>query len=161
MKHQEAYYLYDYQDIIPSADIKINKQHIDHVAGKHKKELEKLGFTALDFIRVVINGYNEIREAKDGTYFLANVIDESSTYTAIIGLNYNESKKFWEIKNSYSHKNSCYKQEKAYLEKGANPFKDLTLCAFCNAIRLHSKSFSHCKSRKISNTKYKKTKNCQ
>lgn len=22
---------------IPSADIKINKQHIDHVAGKHKK----------------------------------------------------------------------------------------------------------------------------
>lgn len=55
---------------IPSADIKINKQHIDHVAGKHKKELEKLGFTALDFIRVVINGYNEIRRQKTERTFL-------------------------------------------------------------------------------------------
>lgn len=102
---------------------KINKKHIDHVAGKHKKELEKLGFTALDFIRVVINGYNEIREAKDGTYFLANVIDESSTYTAIIGLNYIESKKFWEIKTAIPIRTAVINKKKLIWKRERTPLK--------------------------------------
>ena len=108
---------------IPSADIKINKNHIKHVAGKHKKELDKLGFTALDFIRVVVNGYNEIREAKDGTYYLANVINENSTYTAIIGLNYIESKKFWEIKTAIPIRTAVINKKKLIWKRERTPIK--------------------------------------
>ena len=108
---------------IQAADIKINRNHIEHVAGEHQKELEYLGVSALDFINMIVNNYNEIRAAKDGTYFLAHVLDEKHTNTAIIGLNYNEKKEFWEIKTAIPIRTAVFKKKKLVWKRERTPIR--------------------------------------
>ena len=108
---------------IKAADIKINKRHVKHVAGKHQKELEKLGFSALDFIQIIVDNYNEIREAKDGVCYLAHVIDDTHTYTAIIGLNYNEKKEFWEIKTAIPIRTTVFRKKKLIWKRERTPIR--------------------------------------
>ena len=108
---------------IKAGDIKIDMKHIAHVAGKHKTELESLGLTALDFLRIIVENYNEIREAKDGAFYLGKNDEVDYTYTAIIGLNYNEEKKFWEIKTAIPMRTAVFTKKNLVWKKGANPLK--------------------------------------
>lgn len=108
---------------IEAGDIKINKNHIYHIAGKHKTELKQLGISPIGFIKFIVDNYNEIREAKDGTFFIGKNNGDSYTFTAIIGLNYNEKKKFWEIKTAIPMRTAVFVKKTLIWKKGANPLK--------------------------------------
>ena len=108
---------------IEAGDIKINKNHIYHVAGKHKAELHRLGLSSIDFIKMIVDNYNEIREAKNGAYYLGMYVNGDYAFTAIISLNYNEKKKFWEIKTAIPMRTAVFIKKTLIWKKGANPLK--------------------------------------
>jgi len=69
-----------------SAKIVMNEQSIKHISEDHAKELEKVGLTAIDFVKFVVDNYNEIRLGKTNELFL--VVKNGLTKVAVIRMHY-------------------------------------------------------------------------
>jgi hypothetical protein len=108
---------------IKAADIMIDENHIKHIGNKHKKELEKLGISVMDFVRLIVSSFTEIREAQENTLYLVNINKQSKYFVAIIQLNYNLSREFWEIKTAIPIRTAVILKQNLIYKKGANPLK--------------------------------------
>lgn len=108
---------------IKAADIMIDENHIKHIGNKHKKELEKLGVSVMDFVRLIVSSFTEIREAQENTLYLVNINKQSKYFVAIIQLNYNLSREFWEIKTAIPIRTAVILKQNLIYKKGANPLK--------------------------------------
>ena len=64
----------------------MNEQSIKHISEDHAKELEKVGLTAIDFVKFVVDNYNEIRLGKTNELFL--VVKNGLTKVAVIRMHY-------------------------------------------------------------------------
>lgn len=82
---------------IKSADIYITENQIKHIQNKHGNELSKVGLSALEFVSMVCNQFNQIRETRDG--YMLVVYNTNLSYTAIIELQLC-NKEYWEIKTA-------------------------------------------------------------
>lgn len=86
------------QCYVKSADIYISENQIKHIENKHGNELAKVGMSALEFITMVCNQFNQIRKTRDGVILV--IYNENLSYTAIIELQYLGDKDFWEVKTA-------------------------------------------------------------
>ena len=109
---------------VACADIMIDKQHLAHIQQKHSNELNTLGINAVDFVNLIVRGFSEIREAPREALNL--VIDSSDThvFTAVITLNYNYDKKFWEINTALPMRCSLIKKRKLLWKRERTPKKN-------------------------------------
>ena len=80
-----------------SADIYISKNQIRHINNKHGNELSLVGVSAFEFVTMVCNQFNQIRETRDGLMLV--IYREKLSYTAIIELQYCDGD-FWEVKTA-------------------------------------------------------------
>ena len=84
---------------IPAADIYISDNHLEHIKLQHGKDLSRLGFTANEFVNVVVGSFDQIRKGS-GQSLLLVVYNEELLKVAAIELNYSLKKRFWEIKTA-------------------------------------------------------------
>lgn len=83
------------------ADIYVSKNYLRHIAIGHKTELERVGISALDFIKLVANNYNQIRKGSGDSYMLVIYHkNENIHYTACISINFSLENEFWEVKTA-------------------------------------------------------------
>ena len=81
------------------ADIYVSENYLKHIQLQHGEELEALGIAPIDFVKLICNNFNEIRQGSGDSVLL--IINNSNlTYVAGIALNYSLEKDFWEIKTA-------------------------------------------------------------
>lgn len=97
---------------VKSADIMIDESHLKHIQNKHNKELKKLGIDAVNFVKTIVSNFNEIREAPDNALDLVLENSTGKMYVAVVTLNYNFSRKFWEIKTAIPIRTAVVKSRK-------------------------------------------------
>jgi hypothetical protein len=86
---------------IMSADICIDSNHIIHIGNEHKKELQQLGITALDFVKIIATSFNRIyQDKKTKALYLVLYTDKKSAKSAVIELNFAGKLRWWEIKTA-------------------------------------------------------------
>lgn len=90
---------------IKCADIYISENQIKHISARHHTELLQLGFTVEQYIKYIIDNYNQIRKGA-GDSILLVVFNNSNTKhdSAAMALNYCIEKEFWEIKTAQPRK---------------------------------------------------------
>lgn len=82
---------------IKGGNVLVSKNQLVHIAGKHGSEIEKVGFSVLQFIKTICDEYNQIRVTRDG--YILVVYDENLSKIAIIEMNLSLDG-FWEIKTA-------------------------------------------------------------
>lgn len=85
---------------IKAADIMVNANHVKHIAAKHSTELNLCGITPLEYIKVIVENFNEIRKNKDLSLLLVKTNEGSDADTVTIELLYHVESEFWEIKTA-------------------------------------------------------------
>jgi len=85
---------------VKCADIMIDNRHIEHINKKHRVELDTLGISAIDFVKLIVTSFGEIRQAPDDALDLVAINSEGKNFVAVVTLNYNYKKKFWEIRTA-------------------------------------------------------------
>jgi len=108
---------------VKAGDIMINQNHKIHIAGTHKKELAKVGMTASDFVKMVIENYTRIYKDSETNALILVVYNEKISNSAVIELNYEATKEFWEIKTASPYRNTFFKNKLLVWGKGAHPLK--------------------------------------
>lgn len=65
--------------------IKINENQLTHIQTDHAKELNGLGIDALDYVRIIAEGFDMIIDQKNGSYKLVkhNPVRSASTFCMI------------------------------------------------------------------------------
>lgn len=103
---------------IRCADIYLSKDAIKHVAEKHAKELASLGFEAETYIKLIVNGFNQVRQGT-GQSFLLVIFNENKTtqQTAAIALNFCQEKGVWEITTAQPRRTSEILKKKLLWKK--------------------------------------------
>ena len=48
---------------VKCADIMIDNRHIEHINKKHRVELDTLGISAIEFVKLIVSTFGEIRQA--------------------------------------------------------------------------------------------------
>lgn len=119
----------DYGDYIKVGEIKtgrglkggqilVSKNQLVHITNKHGSEIEKAGFSVLQFIRIVCSDYNQIRTTRDG--YILVVYSEHLSKIAIIEMNLSLDG-FWEIKTA-GPRNSSTVEKKALVWDSAKRY---------------------------------------
>ena len=108
---------------VKCADIMINNDHIWHIQQKHKKELETLGIDAFSFVKLIANEFCEIREAPENALDLVIENDLGKKFVAVVTLNYNYSKKFWEIRTAIPVRTAVVNSRKLLWKRERTPIK--------------------------------------
>lgn len=108
---------------IKSADIMINKNHIKHIEKKHKSELDALGLSAFDFVRIIVDQYTEIRIAPENALNLV-LKSNQRLFVAVITLNFNDIKDFWEIKTALPMRSAVINSRKLIWKRERTPIKN-------------------------------------
>ena len=90
---------------ISAADILINDNHITHIANDHKKELEALHISAIDYVTMIVQRYDEIRKNKGNSILLVKTNPNKANDTITIELVLNIKYKFWEIRTAQPRSN--------------------------------------------------------
>lgn len=86
---------------IKAANIYITKDHLRHIYKSHKKELDSLGISAIDFVQTVTSNYNQIRVGSDQSYLLVIFHENSNVhYVAAITINFIVKKGIWEVRTA-------------------------------------------------------------
>ena len=119
---------------VKCADIMIDNRHIEHINKKHKMELDTLGISAMDFVKLIVTTFGEIRQAPNDALDLVTTNTEGKNYVAVVTLNYNYKKKFWEIRTALPVRTAVVKSRKLL-------WKRLTFVPSAYALRLHSIRF--------------------
>lgn len=93
---------------IKCADVYINRNHITHILKRHNVEIvEGLGFSPIDYVKLVVKSFNQIRKGTDDSLLLVMYIDDSDLHnTAAICLNYVPNYEFWEVKTAHPRRTS-------------------------------------------------------
>ncbi len=107
---------------IKAANIMIDMNHIKHIAQKHELELSKLGISSIDFVKCIASSYTEIRVLGNSLYLVAPN-DSKQTFVAIVKMNYNIGKGFWEVKTAIPMRIAEVLKKELIWKKGANPLK--------------------------------------
>lgn len=108
---------------IKCADIMINNDHVWHIQQKHRKELEMLGIDALCFVKLIASEFSEIREAPEQALDLVVENNIGKKFAAVVTLNYNYSKKFWEIRTAIPVRTAVIKSRKLLWKRERTPIK--------------------------------------
>ncbi len=101
---------------IKCADFYIAEKQIKHISARHHTELLQLGLTVEQYIKFIINNFNQIRKAA-GDSILPVVYDNCNDKhdSAAMALNYSIEKEFWEIKTAQHRKTAdIFKREKIW-----------------------------------------------
>ena len=93
------------------ANIYITNDHIVHISNVHKKELEQIGMSAFDYVKFVVDNYNQIRQGSADSLLLV-VYNDKLSHTAAIALNYSIKDGFWEVKTAQPRRASEIKKKK-------------------------------------------------
>ena len=96
------------------ADIYLTPNYLKHIERRHKTELEKVGFSAIDFVKAVVKGYNQIRKGS-GDSILLVIYNGDLHYTAGIDLCLLGS--HWEVKTAEPRKTADILKRKLLWEK--------------------------------------------
>jgi hypothetical protein len=96
-----------------SADIYIDDNHLKHIALRHGKELEAIGFDAMTFVLLVVKNYNRIYKGT-GTSLLLVMYNGKPKVTAI-ELNLALKQGFYEVKTATIMKKSYLKEDSLLL----------------------------------------------
>ena len=83
------------------ADIYLTPNYLKHIVNRHKKELDTLGLSPVDFVRAVVQQYNQIREGS-GDSLLLVVFNGQLNNTA--GIDLSLSGDHWEVKTAEPRK---------------------------------------------------------
>ena len=109
---------------VKCADIMIDNRHVEHINKKHRIELETLGISAIDFVRMIAKTFMEIRQAPDDALDLVATNSEGKKYVAVVTLNYNYKKKFWEIRTALPVRSAVVNSRKLLWKRERTPLKD-------------------------------------
>ena len=96
------------------ADIYLTPNYLKHIERRHKIELEKVGFTAVDFVKAVVKSYNQIRKGS-GDSILLVIFNGDLNYTA--GIDLCLSGDHWEVKTAEPRKTEDIIKRKLLWEK--------------------------------------------
>lgn len=96
------------------ADIYLTNNYLKHIERRHKTELEKVGLSAIDFVKAVVKGYNQIREGS-GNSILLVIFHGDLNYTA--GIDLCLSGDYWEVKTAEPRKTEDIIKRKLLWEK--------------------------------------------
>lgn len=102
----------------------IDNRHVEHINKKHRIELETLGISAIDFVRMIAKTFMEIRQAPDDALDLVATNSEGKKYVAVVTLNYNYKKKFWEIRTALPIRSAVVNSRKLLWKRERTPLKD-------------------------------------
>ncbi|MBR4919219.1 MAG: hypothetical protein IKZ52_08395 [Bacteroidales bacterium] len=108
---------------VKCADIMIDNDHIWHIQHKHCKELEMLGIDALNFVKLIASNYHEIRKAPDEALDLIIQNTEGNNFVAVVTLNYNFKKQFWEIRTAIPVRTAVVKSRKLLWKRERTPLR--------------------------------------
>jgi hypothetical protein len=92
----------------PSADIYIDDNHLKHILIRHKEDLEKLGFTPLAFVDLVVGKFNRIYKL-EGRQSIWLVRWNGIAKVTVIELNFALKEGFYEIKTAFVAPKSRFK----------------------------------------------------
>ena len=96
------------------ADIYLTPNYLKHIERRHKTELEKVGLSAVDFVKAVVKGYNQIRKGS-GDSILLVIFNGDLNYTA--GIDLCLSGDHWEVKTAEPRKTEDIIKRKLLWEK--------------------------------------------
>lgn len=96
------------------ADIYLTPNYLKHIENRHRKELEALGISAVDFVRIVVQQYNQIREGT-GDSILLVIFNGELNHTA--GIDLCLSGDHWEVKTAEPRKTEDIIKRKLLWEK--------------------------------------------
>lgn len=109
---------------VKCADIMIDNRHIEHINKKHRVELDTLGISAIDFVKMIATTFGEIRQAPDDALDLVVTNSEGKNYVAVVTLNYNYNEKFWEIRTALPVRTAVVNSRKLLWKRERTPLKD-------------------------------------
>lgn len=97
---------------IQQGKVFVSENQLQHIAGKHKMEINHIGMKVLDYIKFVCLNFNQIRRAANNSILLV-VYSETLSNTAAIDLNFalDMKKGFWEIKTAEPRRFSSIKNK--------------------------------------------------
>lgn len=84
---------------IRCADICIAADYKMHIANKHAKEIENLGFSVIDYVKMIVNSFNCVYAGTDDSVLLV-VYNPRLSHAAAIRLNYVTKKGVWEVRTA-------------------------------------------------------------
>ena len=96
------------------ADIYLTPNYLKHIERRHKTELEKVGLSAVDFVKAVVKNYNQIRKGS-GDSILLVIFNGDLNYTA--GIDLCLSGDHWEVKTAEPRKTEDIIKRKLLWEK--------------------------------------------
>ena len=108
---------------VKCADIMIDNRHIEHINKKHRVELDTLGISAIDFVKLIVTSFGEIRQAPDDALDLVATNSEGKNFVAVVTLNYNYKKKFWEIRTALPMRTAVVNSRKLLWKRERTPLK--------------------------------------
>ena len=85
---------------IKSADVVIDTKHIRHIEKQHANELAILAISALDYVKIVVSTFSEIRQNKNNSILLVKINEDREDDTVTLVLVLNIKKHLWEVKTA-------------------------------------------------------------
>lgn len=85
---------------IKCAKITISYSYILHIQKSHAKELEALNMNAYDYVKMIIDNFDQIRQRKNDAIILVKTNTIPPHDTCIVELTYNQKKSEWQVKTA-------------------------------------------------------------
>ena len=85
---------------IKAADIVVDKNHLVHIENKHKNQLQPLGLSAFDYVKIVLAQFTEIREAERNAVLIVKQNQGRPKDTVVIELTLNDKLHLWEVRTA-------------------------------------------------------------
>ena len=82
-----------------------------------------LGIDALNFVKLIASNYHEIRKAPDEALDLIIQNTEGNNFVAVVTLNYNYKKQFWEIRTAIPVRTAVVKSRKLLWKRERTPLR--------------------------------------
>ncbi len=104
------------------ADIFLTKNYVRHIKLVHSKELDALGITVENYVRMIVEHYNEVREGTHNSILL--VVRQTGRTThdaAAIRLFYDKPHDWWEIKTAEPRSTADLDKRKLLWKKSQPP----------------------------------------
>ncbi|MGM9825710.1 MAG: hypothetical protein ACI3Z8_04655 [Paludibacteraceae bacterium] len=90
---------------IKCADIVITDNQLIHIQRRHNAELSLLNISAFDYVKMVVDNYDQIREKRDNAIMLVKTNPMPPHDTCVLELQFNKTKQEWNIKTAQPRNN--------------------------------------------------------